>query len=91
MENNSPDKKPSDSQMVWGVLLALMGVAVFLKIQQITPELRSLERWESVMPFGLFSLYLLGALLVGGGLKKIWTQLKLKKSKGNLPEDRESE
>ncbi len=58
-------------QMVWGVVLVLAGIGVFFRIPQVMPKIEKIEQFSNVMFFIRFCFYLLGILLVGGGLKKI--------------------
>jgi len=58
-------------QTVWGVLLVLMGVGVFFRIPQVMPRIEQIEYFSSIIWFVKFSFYLIGILLIGGGLKKI--------------------
>lgn len=57
-------------QLVWGIALVLAGLGVFYRIPQVMPKVREISYFSSVMPFIYFCFYLLGALLVGGGVKK---------------------
>jgi hypothetical protein len=58
-------------QIVWGVLLVVMGIAVFFRIPQVMPRIEQIEYFSSVIWFIRFSFYLMGILLIGGGIKKI--------------------
>lgn len=58
-------------QIVWGVLLVLMGIGVFFRIPQVMPDIEKIEYFSSVIWFIKFSFYLIGILLIGGGIKKI--------------------
>jgi hypothetical protein len=65
----------------WGVLLTITGIAVFFRIPQVMPRIAQIEQFASVLFFIRFCLYLLGVLLIGGGVKKIienYRQLKKK-------------
>jgi hypothetical protein len=59
-------------QLVWGILLVLAGIGVFYRIPQVMPQIEKIEQFSSVMFFIRFCFYLLGILLIGGGLKKIY-------------------
>jgi hypothetical protein len=58
-------------QLVWGIALLLAGLGVFVRIPQVMPKLAQLEYFSSVLGFIRFCFYLMGIILVGGGLKKI--------------------
>jgi hypothetical protein len=59
-------------QTVWGIILTLAGVGVFFRIPQVMPEIETIETFSSVLFFIRFCFYMLGALLIGGGIKKIY-------------------
>ena len=58
-------------QLVWGIALVLAGLGVFYRIPQVMPRIREITYFSGIMPFIYFCFYLMGALLVGGGLKKL--------------------
>jgi hypothetical protein len=60
-------------QIVWGVLLVVMGIGVFFRIPQVMPRIEQIEYFSSVIWFVRFSFYLIGILLVVGGVQKIIT------------------
>jgi hypothetical protein len=65
--------------VAWGCILTIFGIAVFFRIPQVMPQIERIESFSSVLGFIRFCLYLLGALLIGGGAKKInenYRQLK---------------
>lgn len=73
IERSCPEgKSRSVAQLVWGVALFLAGVGVFFRIPQVMPKVEKIEYFSSVIPFVRFCFYVMGALLVGGGLKKIY-------------------
>lgn len=59
-------------QTVWGILLLLAGLGVFYRIPQVMPKIQSIEHFSSSIFFIRFCFYLMGILLVGGGIKKIY-------------------
>ncbi len=62
--------------MVWGALLFIAGVGVFFRIPQVMPEIKKIEYFSSAIFFIQFCFYLIGILLVGGGIKKIYHNYK---------------
>lgn len=73
-EKDPKDKNKVVVQIIWGVALTLAGIGVFFRIPQVMPRIEQIQQFSSVMFFIRFSFYLLGVLLVGGGLKKIYGQ-----------------
>lgn len=67
MENNK-----KTIQTVWAILLILAGIGVFFRIPQVMPQIQKIEYFSSIIFFIRFSLYLMGILLIGGGLKKLY-------------------
>jgi hypothetical protein len=59
-------------QLVWGALLILAGIGVFIRIPQVMPQIEQLDYFKPIIHFVRFSFYLLGALLIGGGAKKLY-------------------
>jgi len=68
-------KKPF-IQVIYGIALTLAGIGVFYSIPQVMPRIEQMHQFSSVMGFIHFSFYLLGVLLIGGGLKKIYENYK---------------
>lgn len=58
-------------QTVWGALLVIMGIGVFFRIPQVMPQIEQIEYFSSIIWFVKFSFYLIGILLIGGGIKKL--------------------
>jgi hypothetical protein len=63
-------------QVIYGIALTLAGIGVFYRIPQVMPKIEQMRQFSSVMGFIHFSFYLLGVLLIGGGLKKIYENYK---------------
>jgi hypothetical protein len=61
---------------IWGGALLLMGIAVFFRIPQIMAKLSSVEQYASGNLFLKFCMYLIGVMLVGGGIKKLYSVWK---------------
>ncbi len=70
-------------QMVWGGILVLVGIGVFYRIPQVMPQIEKIEQFSSIMFFVRFCFYLIGILLVGGGVKKIYSNYQ--KLEGRKP------
>ena len=58
-------------QLVWGIVLIIAGLGVFYRIPQVMPRVRQITYFSGIMPFIYFCFYLMGVLLVGGGVKKL--------------------
>ena len=56
---------------IWGAVLVVTGIAVFFRIPQVVPQLKETYQLGSAVSLLYFSLYLLGVLLISGGLLKI--------------------
>ena len=70
------DKNKIYLQVVWGLLLVLAGVGVFFRIPQVMPKVKTIESFASAIGFVYFCFYLLGFLLILGGIKKIFANYK---------------
>ncbi|MBA4368921.1 MAG: hypothetical protein C0403_14935 [Desulfobacterium sp.] len=64
-------KEKNNIQLIWGILLILAGVGVFFRIPQVIPKLQQIQYFSSGLFFIRFCFYLIGALLVAGGGKKV--------------------
>lgn len=58
-------------QIIYGGVLLLAGVGVFFRIPQVMPKIEQIESFTSSIVFVRVCFYLLGCLLIGGGIKKI--------------------
>lgn len=68
---NTMTKEKLLYQTVWGALLVIMGIGVFFRIPQVMPRIEQIEYFASIIWFVRFSFYLIGILLIGGGIKKL--------------------
>ena len=75
------DKKIIHTQLVWGVLLVLMGIAFFFQIPQAMHRIKSIESSSLEIGFIYFCLYLIDLGLIVGGVKKLYTNYKKLKHK----------
>jgi hypothetical protein len=77
--NSQEDTKGKNKpviQVIYGIALTLAGMGVFYRIPQVMPRIEQMHQFSSVMGFIHFCFYLLGVLLIGGGLKKIYENYK---------------
>ena len=58
-------------QFIWGIALILAGIGMFLRIPQLMPQIKANPQFADGIGFIYLCLYLLGILLVGGGIKKL--------------------
>jgi hypothetical protein len=67
-------------QLLWGVLLCLAGAGVFVYVMPLRlPALFAQQQIEASSFQGLFTYFCLGVigiLLIGGGVRKIYRHLK---------------
>ena len=85
------DRKQNSIQLIWGVALALAGVGVFVLLPQRMEQIRQLRQAEPYafdMLFLWFCFGLLGTLLVGGGLRKIYGFFKSPTDSADGDQDR---
>ena len=54
----------------------LAGIGVFVRIPQVMPRIADIDYFSAVIPFIRFCFYLIGIILVGGGVKKIYAYLQ---------------
>ncbi|MFP4477364.1 MAG: hypothetical protein ACLFOY_17510, partial [Desulfatibacillaceae bacterium] len=77
MQDNSRQTEKSRFQLVWGILLALFGAGMFVRIPQVTPKIAEIDYFASAMPIVVFALYFVGFTLLGGGILKIYRYLRI--------------
>ncbi|MFZ5571377.1 MAG: hypothetical protein ACOZF0_13300 [Thermodesulfobacteriota bacterium] len=70
-----PDKK-NNRTLIWGVALTLAGLGVFFRIPQVMPRIAEIDYFSSVLGVIRFCFYLMGAILMVGGLRKVYAQLR---------------
>jgi hypothetical protein len=58
-------------QFIWGIALFLAGIGVFFRIPQVMPQIKANPQFADGIGFIYFCLYLLGILLIGGGIRKL--------------------
>jgi hypothetical protein len=73
MTNAQPKNK---IQLIWGVALLVVGIAVFFRVSQVMPQIAEIPQFSSVLIFIRISFYIIGFVLVGGGVRKIWAYVQ---------------
>jgi len=58
-------------QFIWAIALFLAGIGVFFRIPQVMPQIKAIPHFADVTGFIYFCFYLLGIMLIGGGIKKM--------------------
>ena len=53
-----------------------MGVAVFFKVPQVVPKLEEMGQSEFTITFFRICMYIMGVILVGGGVRKLILHFK---------------
>lgn len=67
----------SPGQMIWGIALAVMGALVFTRIPEVMPRVEQIESLAGMTLWVRFCFYLMGIILVAGGVQKIRRQYRL--------------
>ena len=70
------DRHKIHLQLFWGALLLLAGIGVFFRIPQVIPQLKEIPTFAAIIGFIYFCFYLLGILLIVGGARKIYDNIK---------------
>lgn len=65
------DKQKALFHIVWGGILSAFGVAVFFRVTEVMPQIEQIGQFSTLTGFIRFCFYLIGALLIFGGIKKI--------------------
>jgi hypothetical protein len=82
---NKTGSSKSSVQLVWGIALTAIGVAVFFRVQQVIPQLAAMGQSASTLGFVRICFYIIGVLLVGGGIKKIVRYFQPRESSRDEP------
>jgi len=72
------DNLKLSAQILWGIALVIMGVAVFFRTPFVMARVSQIGQYTSSLLFVRLSLYLMAFLLIGGGIKKLVPILKQK-------------
>ena len=78
MDQQKPPLKNA-AQMIWGGALVLAGVGVFVRIPQVMPKIAQIEGFSNMTGVIRACFYLMGIILIGGGIKKICRYIKSSK------------
>ncbi len=79
MEQQPPTTKNS-VQIIWGCALILAGIGVFIRIPQVMPKIAQIEGFANATGVIRICFYLMGIILVGGGIQKVYRYFKSSKS-----------
>ena len=63
-------------QLIYGIALLLAGLGVFYRTPHIVQKIQSFDQFSNAIWFIYFCFYFMGILLIGGGVKKIWSTFK---------------
>lgn len=66
----SPEKRKV--QLIWGGALLVAGFGVFYRIPQVMPQIESIEYFKSSIVIIRIFFYIMGAMLVYGGGRKLF-------------------
>lgn len=70
-KRNDKDRPAPFPQLIWGIALFLMGIAVMFQAESVVNRLSAGATAPSGMYFLRFCIYLMAVILMGGGIKKI--------------------
>ena len=70
------DKNKATFQLIWGVLLVLMGIALFVQVPQVMERIVQIEYYGPIKWFIRIIIYLIAVMLMGGGARKIYDNYK---------------
>jgi uncharacterized membrane protein HdeD (DUF308 family) len=80
----------SNLQLIWGVVLMIVGIAVFVRIPQVMPELEKIQQFKGVTGFIRICFYAMGIILIGGGAKKLVKYFQNRGDTSETPPDNNS-
>lgn len=70
------DKSRAIFQVIWGVLLLLMGALLFIQVPEVMERITRIEYHRFVIWSIRVVIYLIALLLIGGGARKIYENYK---------------
>ena len=79
-------QQKNNLQLIWGVILLIIGVAVFFRTTQVMPKLQELNYTPITLVFIRICFYLMGIILAGGGARKIFLHFFVSPSSELRPE-----
>ncbi len=71
------DKSKAKYQLIWGILLTLMGLSLFFQVPQVMERIVQIEYYASIKWFIRIIIYLIAVMLIGGGAKKIYDNIRI--------------
>jgi hypothetical protein len=71
------DKNKATFQIIWGALLALMGIALIFRASYVMERIVEIEYYASIKWFIRIILYIVALMLIGGGSRKIYDNYKI--------------
>ena len=75
-------EKKARFHVVWGLLLFLAGIGVFIRVPQVMPTIETIETFSGLELYIRFCFYLIGVMLIGGGVQKIYLNYKKLSAEG---------
>jgi hypothetical protein len=70
------DKSKAKYQLIWGILLTVMGLSLFFQVPQVMERIVQIEYYASIKWFIRIIIYLIAVMLIGGGAKKIYDNVR---------------
>jgi hypothetical protein len=64
-------QRQSAVQVLWGAALVTAGIGVFFRVSQVMPRVESIGQFAHAGWLVRGCFYLLGLLLIGGGVRKL--------------------
>ncbi len=74
------DRSKAVYHVVWGALLLLMGVLLFIQVPQVMERVTQIGYHRFFLWFIRIIIYIIALLLIGGGARKIYENYKHLKS-----------
>ena len=74
------DRSKAIYHVVWGALLLLMGVLLFIQVPQVMERITQIEYHRFIVWFIRIIIYIIALLLIGGGARKIYEHYKYLKA-----------
>jgi hypothetical protein len=70
------DKNKAIFQIIWGVLLLLMGGLLLVQVPRVMERITRIEYYVSIQWIIRIIVYIIALLLIGGGARKIYEHYK---------------